>query len=205
MKKYYITPITKIAIIAAVLTAIVIIAAVTCDKAEAKEPTAEKPKLTATAIVTTEEQTEPEIVCTYDNVPLDVEMQNYIVEQCNQYGIRPEIIFAMCQRESEFNAYTIGDNGQSFGLMQIQPKWYYAKMLELNCTNLLDAKQNVTVGINILADLIAKGNGIEWALMAYNAGESSANKMAAQSIVSDYAKDVINLAENWGRTYELAS
>lgn len=201
MKKYYVTPLTKIAIIAAVLTAIVAIVAVTCNKAEAIEPTAERPEPTVTA---TGDKPEPEIICTYDNVPLDVEMQNYIVEQCNQYGIRPEIIFAMCQRESEFNAMNIGDNGQSFGLMQIQPRWYYSRMLELNCTNLLDEKQNVTVGISILADLIAEGKGIEWALMAYNAGASNANKMAAQSIVSDYASDVINLAEGWCKTYAYA-
>ena len=194
MKKYYIAPLTKIAIIAALLTAIVAIVAVTCDKAEAIEPTA-----TVTA-----EQPEPEIICTYENVPLDTEMQTYIIDLCEQNGIRPEIIFAMIQRESEFNACTIGDNGQSFGLMQIQPRWHYAKMLELNCPDLLDAKQNVTVGINIFAELVAEGKGIEWALMAYNSGASNANKMAAQSIVSDYAKDVINIAEGWCKTYEYA-
>ena len=191
MKKYYFAPITKIALIAALLTLIAVIAVAVSGKAEAKEPTADK--------------TEPEIICTYDNVPLDVEMQTYIIDLCEQYSIRPEIIFAMIQRESEFNAETIGDNGQSFGLMQIQPRWHYSTMLELNCTNLLDAKQNVTVGISILADFIAEGKGIEWALMAYNAGASNADEMAAQSIISEYASDVINLAENWGRTYELAS
>lgn len=189
MKKYYIAPLTKIAIIAALLTAIIVIVAVTCNKAEAAEPTAEK----------------PELICIYENVPLDMETHNYIVAECEKNGIRPEIIFAMIQRESEFNVETIGDNGQSFGLMQIQPRWHYSKMLELNCTNLLDAKQNVTVGINILAEFIAKGNGIEWALMAYNAGASNADKMTEKSVISDYASDVINLAENWGRTYELAS
>lgn len=193
MKKYYIAPLTKMAIIAALLTAIIVIVAVTCDKAEAIDPATEK--------VVSVEPTE--LICIYDS-PLDIELHNYIVAECEKNGIRPEIVFAMIQRESEFNAENIGDNGQSFGLMQIQPKWHYAKMLELNCTNLLDAKQNVTVGINILADFIAEGNGIEWALMAYNAGESNANKMAAQSIVSDYASDVINLAANWGRSYEFA-
>lgn len=196
MKKYYVTPLTKIAIIAALLTAIIAIVAFASNKAEAIEPTVEK--------VATADKTEPEIICTYDNVPLDTEMQTYIIDLCEQNGIRPEIIFAMIQRESEFNAETIGDNGQSFGLMQIQPRWYYSRMLELNCTDLLDEKQNVTVGISILADLIAEGKGIEWALMAYKAGASNANKMAAQSIVSDYAKDVINLAEGWCKTYAYA-
>ena len=199
MKKYYIAPLTKIAIIAALLTAIIAIVMITCDTAEAIDPIAEKPELTAT-----EDKTEPEIICTYNDVPLDVEMQTYIIELCEQNGIRPEIIFAMIKRESDFDAMSIGDDGQSFGLMQIQPRWNYIKMVDLKCTNLFDEKQNVTVGISILADLIAEGKGIEWALMAYNTGISNANKMAAQSIISDYAKDVINLAENWGRTYEYA-
>lgn len=188
MKKLYFTPVHKIAFIAALLAMLVTIAVTVSGNAEAKEPTAEK----------------PELICIYTDVPLDIELHNYIVAECEKNGIRPEIVFAMMKRESDFNAESIGDNGQSFGLMQIQPRWHYAKMLELNCTNLLDAKQNVTVGINILADFTAEGNGIEWALMAYNSGASNADKMAAQSIVSDYAKDVINLAEGWGRTYQTA-
>ena len=199
MKKYYIAPLTKIAIIAALLTAIIAIVMITCDTAEAIDPIAEKPEQTVT-----EDKPEPEIICTYNDVPLDVEMQTYIIELCEQNGIRPEIIFAMIKRESDFDAMSIGDDGQSFGLMQIQPRWNYIKMVDLKCTNLFDEKQNVTVGISILADLIAEGKGIEWALMAYNTGISNANKMAAQSIISDYANDVINLAENWGRTYGYA-
>ena len=191
-RKIYVTPIARMAIVAALLTVIICITAY-MSSAVTVEETNEEPA-----------QAEAELICIYENVPLDIELHNYIVAECEKNGIRPEIIFAMIQRESEFNAETIGDNGQSFGLMQIQPCWHYSKMLELNCTNLLDEKQNVTVGISILADLIAEGKGIEWALMAYNAGASNADKMAAQSIVSDYAKDVINLAENWGRTYEYA-
>lgn len=150
------------------------------------------------------EQPEAELICVYENVPLDIELHDYIVNECEKNGIRPEIVFAMIQRESAFDAMSIGDNGQSFGLMQVQPRWSYKKMIDLKCTNLLDAKQNVTVGISILADFIAEGNGIEWALMAYNAGASKADKMAEKSVISDYATEVINLAEKWGRTYEYA-
>ena len=186
MKKIYFTPLTKLAIIAAILT-IFAIMAVSAIKAEATQPEEAKPEI--------------ELVCVWDNVPLDIELQEFVVEECKKHDIRPQIIFAMMQAESGFNAESIGDKGQSFGLMQIQPRWHYKKMLELNCTNLFDAKQNITVGISILADLIAQGKGVEWALTAYNAGASNADTATDRS----YALAVLNLAENWGRTYVKAS
>jgi hypothetical protein len=186
MKKYYFTPVTKMAIIAGVLTFVILMAA-TAIKAEGTQPTEAQPEI--------------ELVCVWDNVPLDIELQDFVVDECKKYDIRPQIIFAMMQAESGFNAEAVGDNGQSFGLLQIQPRWHYEKMLELNCTNLLDEKQNITVGINILADLIAQGKGIEWALTAYNAGTSNADTATDRS----YALAVLNLAENWGRTYAKVS
>ena len=186
MKKYYFTPTTKMAIIAAILTLLLIVAVSLC-KAEATQPEEAKPEI--------------ELVCIWDNVPLDIELQNFVVEECKKHDIRPQIIFAMIQAESGFNAESIGDNGQSFGLMQIQPRRHYERMLKLNCTNLLDEKQNITVGISILADLMAQGKGIEWALTAYNAGASNADTTTDRS----YALAVLNLAENWGRTYVKAS
>jgi soluble lytic murein transglycosylase-like protein len=94
---------------------------------------------------------------------------------------------AMIYTESRFQADVVGDSGQAYGLMQIQPKWHYQRMLDLNCTNLLDPKQNVTVGIDLLAELLESGKGIEWALSAYNAGIASANKNGC----NDYAELVM--------------
>lgn len=182
-RKTYITPVTRMAIVAALIALIACIVANMSHDAEATEPKEDKPEI--------------ELVCVWDNVPLDIEVQDFVIEECNKHGIRPSIIFAMMQAESGFEAETIGDNGQSFGLMQIQPRWHYERMLKLNCTNLFDEKQNITVGIDILAELIEQGKGIEWALTAYNAGASNADTATDRS----YALAVLNLAENWGRTY----
>ena len=135
----------------------------------------ENPVAAAEPVIQAEAITNEAPVTYNEEIPLDAELQLHIVNECEKANIRPEIVFAMIQRESSYKADAIGDNGDSYGLMQVQPKHHYARMLELNCTNLLDPKQNVTVGIDILAELINKDKGIVWALMAYNGGESYAN------------------------------
>jgi soluble lytic murein transglycosylase-like protein len=128
---------------------------------------------------------EPEVQL-YD-VPLTEEVQLYIIQLCEEHHIDPSVVMAMIYTESRFQADVVGDSGQAFGLLQIWPKWHYQRMLDLNCTNLLDPKQNVTVGIDLLAELMESGKGIEWALSAYNAGTASANKNGC----NDYAELVL--------------
>ena len=132
---------------------------------------------------------EPEV--TYFNVPLEEDLQDHIFNLCEERDIEPAIVVSMIQRESRFREYVIGDNGRSYGLMQIQPTWHKARMDELDCSDLLDPYQNVTVGIDILGDLLEGGNSIEWALMAYNGGCAYANRKVSQGVVSDYVKDIL--------------
>lgn len=128
-------------------------------------------------------------------VPLDTEIQLFIVRLCEDRHIDPAIVFAMIDRESDFHADATGDGGNSLGLMQIQQKWHKGRMQDLGCTDLLDPFQNVTVGIDYLAECLDKGKGMEWALMAYNGGASYANKMAQKGRVSDYASEVLTNSE----------
>lgn len=127
---------------------------------------------------------------TYYDVPLDEDLQRYIFEQCEEKGVDPKLVLAMIYVESSFRPSAIGDKGNSFGLMQIQPRWHQKRMDKLGCTDLLDPYQNVTVGIDYIADLIGRKDSIEWALMAYNAGASTANKKAAAGEVTKYVTKV---------------
>jgi len=138
----------------------------------------------------------PEILEYYD-VPLDEDLQSFIFGRCERHNIDPAIVFAMIERESQFDIYAIGDNGNSYGLMQIQPKWHAERMARLGCDDLLDPYQNVEVGIDILAELIAMDRGIEWALMAYNGGYSYANALVRSGEVSEYAREVLNADLEW--------
>lgn len=135
----------------------------------------------------------PEVV--YFDVPLEEPLQDRIFELCEERGIDPAIIVAMIERESRFRASIKGDHGRSYGLMQIQPKWHQKRANELGCPDLLNPYHNVTVGIDLLGDLIETGGSLEWALMAYNGGAAYANRLAARGEVSNYAKAVLSNAE----------
>lgn len=124
-------------------------------------------------------------------VPLDEETQFSIIRVCEAYHIDSAIVMAMIARESSFRADAIGDNGEAFGLLQVQPKWHQERMTELGCTDLLEPEQNVKVAVDYLAELIARGNGLEWALRAYNAGATGAKN----GLGCDYAAEVLANSE----------
>lgn len=131
----------------------------------------------------------------YFDVPLDKDLQNHIIDICEKRNIDPRVAFAMIKCESGFRAEATGDSGNSLGLMQIQPKWHYARMEKLGCDNLLDPYQNVTVGLDLFGDLLNHYGNVEHALMAYNGGGSYANEMIAAGQISTYALQVIECAE----------
>lgn len=153
-----------------------------------------QPATTATAPEQTTAATQPTVIL-YD-VPLSPELQLFIIDYAESHGIDPAIIFAMIWRESTFDASAIGDGGESFGLMQIQPKWNMELMEDLNCMNLLDPYQNVMVGISVLAYQRDRYDGdIAKAIVSYNQGHF-------YGTITQYAKDVLGKAEELrGTTY----
>ena len=133
------------------------------------------------------------------DVPLDEGLQTYIFGLSEDIGIDPTIVIAIIEKESNYDTSAVGDHGRSLGLMQIQLRWHTARMAELGCDNLLDAHQNVCVGIDILADLLEEGESIEWVLMAYNGGQVYADRLASEGRVSEYAAEVLKMAEELER------
>lgn len=129
----------------------------------------------------------------YD-VPLSADLQEHIKGLCEDYGVDMPLVLAIIGQESNYRPDAAGDNGNSLGLMQIQPKWHQARMDDLGVTDLLDPYQNVTVGIDLLADLIEKG-GTRWAIIAYNAGAETADYHTAIGTITDYAAEVEQLRE----------
>ena len=180
-----------------------------CKSSEAEEPTCE-PTTIATTTETTEAvtkptetepptteatepietepiETEPPVIL-YD-VPLDADLQIHIIETAEEYGIDPAIIFAMAFRESTYNPDCVGDGGDSYGLMQVQPKWHSERMERLGCLDLLDPYQNVTVAIDYLNEMLEwYGRDVAKALTAYNRG-------FYEGTITEYAKAVMNIAE----------
>ena len=149
--------------------------------------------------VPTDKIVEPEPEPKIDIYPvnLDADLQRYIIETCEEYTINPSIIIAMCFYESSFNADAIGDNGAGMGLMGINPRWCWPEMEKLNCPDMRDPYQNVTVGIDIFAQKLAKYDcNTEMALMAYNAGDAGAHRLWFNKGIysTTYSSNIMNMA-----------
>lgn len=140
-----------------------------------------------------DELPEPE---TWD-VPLEKDLQLFIASLCEEVSIEPELVLAMIEKESQWNPEAVGDGGRSFGLMQVQRWCHKDRMNRLGCDDLLDPYQNVLVGIDILAEKMAKYDTIGEALTAYNAGDSGAYEhyFSKGIYANDYAKQVLARAE----------
>lgn len=130
----------------------------------------------------------------YD-VPLEPELQEHINQLCDDYNVDMPLVLAIIGQESNYNAHAIGDNGNSLGLMQIQPQHHQQRMNRLGVTDLLDPYQNVTVGIDLLAELINENKGAEWAVTAYNAGAGTADYHKTIGTRTEYTESVIKLME----------
>lgn len=148
------------------------------------------------------EPTEPEIPAPTEgqalyDVPMPDDLQIFIIDLCEEKHIDPRIIFAMIKMESNYEPDALGDNGNSHGLMQIQPRWHQGLMTRLGCYDLLDPYQNVTVGVELLSLLLEKYGTMGEALTAYNAGDYGAwNRYFSKGVyASDYALSVMYSAE----------
>ena len=125
------------------------------------------------------------------DIPLSHDLQGYIFSYCKENDMDPRIVISIIKKESKYDASVIGDDGNSFGLMQVQSQWHQERMNNLGCDDLLDSYQNVTVGMDYLKDLYSTGEPIEWVLMAYNGGPSYAYDNMSNNIVSDYSKEIL--------------
>lgn len=118
----------------------------------------------------------PEVWTRYP-VPLDDDLQKYILQLCKEYRFPPEIVYAVIENESHFDASTKGDKKdgyyRSFGLMQVMASEHTARCLRLNVYNLLDPYQNVRAGIDFLSELLEYYDGdMKQALSFYNGDET---------------------------------
>lgn len=134
------------------------------------EDTPETETSTETAVEVETTSTTESSTTLYYNVNLPEYIQDVIFAECAKYGIPPSIVIAMIEKESHFDCYGMGDDGRSFGLMQVQPKNHLQRMIQMGCTDLFDPIQNVKVGINYLGECYNRYGSIDKALVAYNSG-----------------------------------
>lgn len=125
------------------------------------------------------------------DVPLDGDTQALLHAACEEAGITYELALAVIRKETGFQN-VMGDNGNSYGYMQIQPRWHKDRMERLGVTDLTDPYSNFRVGCDFLAELLNKYT-LEEALTAYNSGKPGK---------SEYATSVMNYMDEYNRTGE---
>lgn len=120
------------------------------------------------------------------NVPMDDETQLALYEACEEFNVPYEVALAVIKQETNFQN-VMGDNGDSYGYMQLQPRWHQSRMERLGVTDLMDAESNFRVGCDYLAELLSKYT-VEEALTAYNSGSAGS---------SEYATSVMGYMEEY--------
>lgn len=112
-----------------------------------------------------------------------------------QYGICPELLMAIAETESSYNADAV--NGDCKGIMQISEKWHKDRMQKLGVTDIWDADGNILVATDYLYELFTEYEDVAAVLMAYNGDSRLGAYLNGNCEMSVYAEVVLE------RSYEL--
>lgn len=123
-------------------------------------------------------------------VPDDIRQLS--IELGEQYGICPELIQAMCFKESSFDPRA--ENGGCIGIMQVNPAWHKDRMERLGVTDLYDVRQNMMTGVDYLHELSEEHEDISIALMTYNGDSRVKSVENGESAISDYADSILMIS-----------
>ena len=103
-----------------------------------------------------------------------------------QYGISPKLLKAIAKVESGEQPGIVGDDGESVGLFQIQPKWHMQRLKEGE--SLLDPEVNTRIACEILTELMDKYGTLDEVLTAYNCGHDTGSREYANRVYEELSK-----------------
>ena len=168
----------------------------------------EQPTVEANTIVTIpiEQVVEKEEAFVYYQIPerfveagghLSEVTQRYLWEECKERGVDYYVALALIERESGYVCDAIGDDGNSFGYMQIYEYWHKDRMAEENITCLFRAEDNIRVGLNFLQELINGEEDVDYhyVLTSYNMGQKRTKELFAEGVCSSkYSRAILQRA-----------
>lgn len=129
----------------------------------------------------------------YDYRGEDDELRTYIVQQCRDFDIPPELVYAIIEKESTWDADAVNGAGNCFGLMQISSVNLNTLNQTLGISDLYDPYQNVAAGMWMINNYIDRYDDYNIALMCYNCGEGGAMNLIDSGVYSTaYSRSVIN-------------
>ncbi len=123
----------------------------------------------------------------YD-VPLSDELQAFMYEACETSGVPFELALALMGNESGYRADVISRTND-YGLMQINVCNHEWLTEQIGVEDFLDPEENIRAGLHILSLFCEKYDDAHHVLMAYNMGESGAQKLWNLSIL---VSEVVN-------------
>ena len=130
----------------------------------------------------------------YRDIPLSHELQDVALAACEEYGILPDVLFAVMEVESGYQ--TDAKNGECYGLMQIHSINLPWLSEQIGVTDLSDPTQNIKAGAYILGGYLERYSLTD-SLMAYNLGEGGAKGQWAQGIhETAYTRKVLACLES---------
>ena len=116
----------------------------------------------------------------------EVKEVNIYEKYGKQYGISPKLLKAIAKVESGEQPGIVGDDGESVGLFQIQPKWHMQRLKEGE--SLLDPEVNTRIACEILTELTDKYGTLDEVLTAYNRGYDDGDRMYANRIYEEMSR-----------------
>lgn len=123
------------------------------------------------------------------------EINNYVQEISSTYNVDPYLIRSVIQQESEY--LPKATNGNCLGLMQVSTYWHSKRAQKLGVTNFYDPHDNILLGVDYLAELLASYKDPSLVLMLYNMDHKTAFKLYSQGRTTDYAKEILARAETY--------
>ena len=128
----------------------------------------------------------------YYDIPLELDIQRHIFDECQLYEVPYELAMAVMYVETGGTYKTdLRSKTNDSGLFQVNDvhkKW----LKESGITDLYNPYQNSSAGIWILKDALSKGDSIHTSLMVYNMGHGGARKLWKKGIYSSkYSRKVV--------------
>lgn len=139
---------------------------------------------------------------TVDSKGADTYISGTAQEACTEigesYGICPELLEAIIERESHGNPNA--ESGGCKGLMQVYQKFHVERMARLGVTDIYDERGNILVGTDYLAELFGEYGEACLVLDVFH-GDSKAMSNYESGIMSGYAEWILERSAELERAH----
>ena len=128
----------------------------------------------------------------YYDIPLELDIQRHIFDECQLHEVPYELAMAVMYVETggTFDSSLRSKTNDSglFQINDVHKQW----LKESGINDLYNPYQNSSAGIWILKDALSKGDNIHTSLMVYNMGHGGARKLWEKGIYSSkYSRKVV--------------